>query len=110
MKYAGLRLLLLALIAVTAGAGAPPRPTGNVVNIDIADLQYSPNAVEVHVGDVVQWSNADFVDHTATARDGAFDLTIPAGGMQRMVAAGQGTFAYICRTHPNMEGTLSVLP
>jgi hypothetical protein len=38
-----------------------PREMGNV--------DYRPAAISAHVGDTIEWTNTDFLAHTATARD-----------------------------------------
>ena len=35
-------------------------------------LAFVPAQVSAHVGDTIEWVNADFVAHTATARNGAW--------------------------------------
>ena len=37
--------------------------------VEIQDLKFIPNEINVKPGDVVQWVNHDFVPHTATAND-----------------------------------------
>ena len=37
------------------------------------DFGFTPAEVDVAEGDTIVWSNADFVPHTATARDAAWD-------------------------------------
>ena len=71
---------------------------------------FSPNPVNVRVGQTVAWRNADTLPHTATANAGAFDTgTIGANATSapiRMNAA--GTLPYHCGLHPSMVGTLNV--
>jgi plastocyanin len=43
------------------------------VTVTIANMTYSPDPVEIKVGDSVVWSNQDRMAHTATADDGSFD-------------------------------------
>ena len=55
------------------------------------------------------WTNADFLPHTATARDAAWDSkTIEANAAWRLVAPTPGTHEYYCVFHPNMKGTIVV--
>jgi len=63
----------------------------------------------VHAGDVIEWKNADFIDHTATADDRAFDTgRIQAGETKRIVAKEKGRFPYFCRYHSAMKGAVIV--
>jgi plastocyanin len=60
----------LLLVLVTASARA------ETIQIKIEKLTFVPSQVSAHVGDTIEWVNADFVAHTATARDGAWDVMI----------------------------------
>jgi len=93
---------------IVAVAGATCAPAGRAVNIAINDLEFSPPIVTVHVGDTVAWTNRDIVDHTATARSGAFDVVTPKGKPAHWRASKVGEFAYFCRLHPNMTGVVRV--
>lgn len=62
------------------------------------------------VGDVIVGINKDFVDHTATARTGSFNVLLPAGKMVRMTLKHAGKVAFSCRFHPQMTGVIVVLP
>jgi hypothetical protein len=46
-------------------------------------------------------SNTDFVAHTATARDGAWDVVIPVNATKGVVLKAEGT---VDKFHPNMTG------
>jgi hypothetical protein len=61
------------------------------------------------VGDVVEWRNRDIVDHTATGKDGSFDVAIEAGGNGKLVMQKPGEIEYFCRYHPNMTGKINVI-
>lgn len=83
------------------------RPASHVVKMQ--NFGFAPAAVTVAVGDTVVWTNADFVPHTATARDSAWDSkSIAADSAWRLVARAPGTHAYFCVYHPNMQGTVEV--
>ncbi len=102
--YAVKRILaLVALIGLPLSASA-----SEVVRITIHDLAFSPAEVTAKVGDTIEWTNDDFVDHTATANDGAWDVTIAAGKSAQRKLTDAGTFSYYCKIHPNMTGTIHV--
>lgn len=92
-------VLCSALAGLAAGRG---------LVVKIADLVFSPEAVEAKVGDTVEWINEDFLDHTVTAEDESFDLALPAGQSARLEMKRSGAVRYFCRTHPNMRGTVNV--
>ena len=77
--------------------------------VDIAGFAFSPQSVTVAVGDTVTWSNADVRSHTVTANGGAFDTgTIGGNTSKSLTFSTAGTFAYHCRIHPSMTGTVVV--
>jgi plastocyanin len=91
------------------GRAAAPGPGSHLHTVQITGFEFAPATLEVHVGDVVEWKNADPVAHTATAGDHTFDTgQIDGGAASRVVARGKGRFAYSCRYHPEMKGTLVV--
>jgi plastocyanin len=79
---------------------------GEVIQVKIKDLAFSPAHVIAHVDDAIEWVNVDFLVHTVTARDGEWDLEIPANAIRRIVIKHPGTIAYYCRFHPNMVGEI----
>ena len=54
---------------------------GEVVQVKISDLAFTPAAITLRIGDTVEWVNGDFIDHTATAKTGEWDVMISAGKM-----------------------------
>lgn len=91
---------MAALSAPAAGA--------ETIRIRVEDLAFVPAQVSVHPGDTVEWVNRDFVAHTATARDGTWDVTIPAEGTGHIVLKKAGEVEYYCRYHPAMRGRISI--
>ena len=55
--------LVLAFMAGSARA--------EVIQIKMEKLGFVPTQASAHVGDTIEWVNADFVAHAATARNGA---------------------------------------
>ena len=64
----------------------------------------------LHVGDTVEWDNADIIEHTATASDGSFNLDLAPGAHGSAVVAKAGEIPYVCTFHPGMTGRLVVSP
>lgn len=95
-----------------------PVPLGaNVtVHVSIVDFGFSPATVTVAAGTTVTWTNTGAAIHSVTSNSGAFDSspTCPAGpcidpGSSYSHRFGQaGTFAYHCKVHANMTGTVVV--
>ena len=94
---------LLTVAAFTATAGA-----ADTVHIGIVKLAFAPAQVSAHVGDTIEWTNNDFIVHTATARDKGWDVAIPSKGTGRVTLKNVGDIEYYCRFHPNMVGHISV--
>ena len=93
---------LVALAALSVAAEAA------TVRIEMSDVAFAPATMSVKRGDTVEWSNTDIVDHTATARDGAFEIVLAPGQKKRMKVSKAGGHDYYCRYHPNMTGRLDV--
>jgi plastocyanin len=68
----------------------------------------APSKASAKVGDRVQWVNNDVFDHTAIARNGDWDVTIPARKSVSTVLSKAGTIKYYCRFHPNMVATMTI--
>jgi plastocyanin len=94
--------LVLAATSVSARAAT--------IQISMDKLQISPATATAKVGDTVEWINKDALVHTATARNGDFDVTLPANKTVSSVLKKAGTVEYYCRFHPNMKATLKIEP
>ena len=96
-------------IRVWTPANGPEPATFGTPRGAVSDLAFAPSEITVRVGDIVEWANADFVDHTATAKSGDWDVLIPAGKSGRVELSRAGTVLYYCRFHPGMTGTIHVV-
>jgi plastocyanin len=99
--------LLPVAVAVIAGLLTASAHAATI-RITIKDLVYSPAAAQAKVGDTVEWINKDVIAHTATARNGDWDVMIPANKTARLVVKKAGAVDYYCRFHPNMTARLTV--
>ena len=70
----------------------------------------SPAEASAKVGDTIEWINKDVFAHTATARNGDFDVTMPPKKTVTSVLKKAGTVEYYCRFHPNMKAVLTIAP
>jgi plastocyanin len=100
---------LLIAIALTSGAIAAPAH-GATIQIVMENLVMSPAEVTARVGDTIEWINKDIFAHTATARNGDFDVTMPPKKTVTSVLKKAGTVEYFCRFHPNMKAVLTIAP
>lgn len=101
--------LLWAGMTVVCLANAPGALAGEIVQIKISDLAFSPVEITAQVGDTIQWVNDDFVDHTATAKEGDWDVMLVAGKQAELKLTRAGMIDYFCRFHPHMTGKINVL-
>lgn len=98
-------LLLPAALAVAAGC-ARSGPKVHVVRI--AGMAFDAMPTDARVGDVIEWVNTDPFQHTATARDGAFDVDLAPGAKARTTLSASGAHEIYCRYHPAMVARLDV--
>src|SRR5690606_26186130 len=102
---AGIALLLGALLGMPEAAHAAPT-THTIV---IEGMRFSPDTLEVHVGDTVRWLNKDIVPHSATATNRSFESPeLATGASWQFKAEQKGSHAYFCTLHPPMKATLVV--
>jgi len=94
--------LALGLIAVPAHAAT--------IQIVMENLVVAPAEVSARVGDTIEWLNKDAFVHTATARNGDFDVNLPPKKTVTSVLNKAGTVEYYCRYHPNMKAVLKIAP
>lgn len=111
-----LAAVLLGAAGCAPGGGATTSPAATAASesattaITIRDFAYGPPLV-VPAGAALTVTNMDSAEHTVSADDGsAFDVEVKgSGGTATFTAPSKpGTYAYHCRYHPNMHGTLTV--
>ena len=79
----------------------------DAIHVRIVNLAFDPAEVTIPTGTAVAWFNDDYVPHTLTSTDGAFDSGIFAPGATFSWAFDQpGSFPYVCQLHPQMQGTV----
>jgi plastocyanin len=97
-------------IVVALMAGASVSAHAATIQITMENLVISPAEASAKVGDTVEWINKDIFAHTATARNGDWDVTIAPKKTVASVLKKAGTVEYYCRFHPNMKATLRIEP
>jgi plastocyanin len=81
-----------------------------IIQITMENLVVSPQDATAKVGDTLELINKDVLAHTATARNGDFDVAMPPKKTVSHVLKKAGTVEYYCRFHPNMKATLTIAP
>jgi plastocyanin len=88
----------------------------------MTDKAFSPNPVNVKVGDTITWTNDDSQIHTVVSGTGASDPNMgkvfdSSPGLKTLLAPKQtfshkfdttGEFPYFCMLHPTMVGKVTV--
>jgi plastocyanin len=91
---------------------ATPTPDNSTVVRIVANAgsnSFSPNPVEVKVGETVTWVNDDSGRHTVTSKDGVFDSGFMGKGQSSSFTFDKaGEYPYHCEPHPSMVGTVVV--
>jgi plastocyanin len=76
-------------------------------------MSYSPDPVEVKIGQEIRWVNRDSVDHTASQTPTGFDtgVLLPGETSDPIAMTEAGTLTYTCVVSGHrMSGTLVVKP
>ena len=102
--------------------------TSSTTAIEVVNIAYAPETLEISVGDKVEWTNKDEgVHHTVTSGtpgdngvpgvsegkaskpDGVFDGDLPdASSTFDFTFTETGTYSYFCEVHPSMIGEIVV--
>lgn len=105
-----MRGLALAACVSAAGLSSPAAgqqsPRQWIVVMDNMNFGRMPSGAKA--GDVIVWDNRDTVQHTATARDGSFDVRLQPRKKGRTVLKKSGNLPIYCIYHPMMRTTLKV--
>jgi plastocyanin len=102
------RWILPIFAALALGASASARAA--TIQISMENLVISPAEASAKAGDTIEWINKDVFAHTATARNGDFDVMIPPNKTVISVLKKAGTVEYYCRFHPNMKAAFTIAP
>ena len=104
-----MRLLLacagLAVLPPISPASAAA-PLTHMVVID--NMKFGPMPAQVRAGDRIIWVNRDIAPHTATAKDGSFNVDLAPGTRKAIAVRRASTTTVICRYHPGMRAILKV--
>lgn len=96
------------LTALVMTMAVPARAA--TLQITIENLVFLPPDATAKVGDTIEWINKDVFAHTATSREGGFDITLPPKKTVSQTLTKAGLFDYYCRFHPNMKARLKIDP
>lgn len=93
----------------TTATSIPDNSTVVRIVANAGSNSFSPNPVEVKVGETVTWINDDSGRHTVTSKDGVFNSELMGRGQSFSYTFDKaGEYPYSCSPHPNMVGTVVV--
>lgn len=93
----------------TTGACAPSTDAGTV-EAGMEGVAFVPSTITAAVGDVIAWTNDDSLPHTATLTDDPACTTenLGTGETGALTFSEAGTYAFFCKIHPDMTGTIEI--
>src|SRR3954467_8532076 len=88
---------------------ASASPTADAMQVQIANLAFTPPSITVATGNTVTWTNDDTLPASETALSGLFDSGIlNPGATFSWESTDPGSIDYHCELRPNMQGTVVV--
>jgi plastocyanin len=107
--------LQIAKLAAAGGLAfvllAPWAPHAAEWDVNIQHFAFSPQELEIDVGDTVIWTQRDFDGHTTTSDTGVWSSPLLSINQTFSHTFNEpGTFPYHCVPHPEMRGTIVVRP
>ena len=96
--------------AGSGGGVCAPSTEPGTVEARMTGNAFSPGTIQAKVGDVITWTNGDGVPHTATYKDDPACTTerLGQGESGGLTFSAAGTYAFFCKIHADMTGTIEV--
>ena len=94
--------------ALLACAGMPAAGSAKEFTVSLDAMSFGRIPTDAKVGDSIVWVNRDTVQHSATAKDGSFDVRLQPGQKGSSVLKKAGAVPIYCIYHPMMRGMLKV--
>jgi len=92
-----------------AAATCTPSTAAGTVAVSIKDFEFAPAAITAKVGDVITFTNAGGVKHSAALDVGDCSTGIlAAGAAGGLTFSAAGTYAFHCQIHAAMTGTIQI--
>ena len=93
-----------------ATSACAPSTDAGTVEAGMEGQAFVPSTITASVGDVIAWTNNDAVPHTATLTDDPTCSTdnLGNGATGALTFSEAGTYAFFCKVHPGMTGTIEV--
>lgn len=104
------RLSLASLVLAVAVFQSRARAAGKA-DVKIDNFAFAPEALTVHVGTTVTWTNRDDIPHSIVESNGLFhSQAFDTNGSYSYTFSKTGTYDYVCGLHPHMKGKIIVMP
>ena len=103
-----LAVLGLAITAVGVASDVPAGAQAGGKTITIKDFKNSPADLQAKVGETITVNNGDSAPHTVTAKDGSFNVEVPANGSATLTVPKAGNHPYECTYHPGQHNPASI--
>jgi len=105
-------LVLAVAMAVPVGSLVSAVVHANDTNqVTIKTFKYGPKDITVTAGTTVTWINKDPEPHTVVNKDGKFrSSALDTDDTFSFTFNEPGTFNFFCTLHPQMTGTVTVVP
>jgi len=108
LLFAALGALLLTGMALQTVSASSTSPNTDV-HVNINNYAFQAPSITIAPGTTVVFKNLDDDPHTVTAVDGSFDSKgLGQGDTWSHRFTTPGTYAYYCKVHPMMKGTVVV--
>lgn len=101
-------------VAIAGCQGAPvPVPSDEqakdiALTVYIGDNFYEPQSATISAGQAVKWEWVGKEKHDVVANDRSFVSELQVEGTYTHIFDDQGDFSYLCSTHPEMQGIITV--
>ncbi|HEX8025667.1 MAG TPA: plastocyanin/azurin family copper-binding protein [Candidatus Limnocylindrales bacterium] len=84
--------------------------SAGTVAAGIKNFAFDPATVTAKVGDTITWTNNDTAGHTVTldAQSACDTGTIASGATGSLTFTAAGTYAFHCKIHSSMHGTITI--
>jgi plastocyanin len=88
-------------------AAAPTTPAAGGAVLTISEFAFSD--LTVAAGSEITITNNDGFAHTVTDSNNVFDVRVESGASEPLTIAAAGTYSIVCKIHPRMKGTITVI-
>lgn len=94
----------------TTSEHSSPTMRDTTVVVDMVDMVFKEDSLEITPGTTVRWVNKDPIAHTATSDDGIWDSSfLVEGDSYEYTFTEVGEYPYTCTPHPEMVGMIVVV-